>query len=815
MSPSADSSRPTLQRREIEHGGAFRDVLAPAHWPRARLDAWIDWIDWADAAGLRVGDAEATLDGALDAFAARAVGGKDARALAGALLAGLMAFRPCTEALQAVDLTGPNGSGALATILGGLRAEAVSQSLAAAAAERLEAVMEAIHCCEGDAAACSDPAQNVRLAREAQAAIASGLSPAMVADAIALAREGATTWTAGSPAAAIARFLLTIDPGDEVVVGAASAAAWETSRLTLATSDGAQALSQPAAWRGAVRLMAFERQAGFDEAGFRGAVVLAGRALAGLGGGGELALAGLGDWLAAHALPFGSPEARTLALRLHDIAAAALDGLADVRLAAFDDPELSLLLGADCLQRPWTGPIALAESADGESLRTLSEAGHLALERLGCDPAAARAWLLGSGDLAEAPGIDHRALRALGFTDHEISAAEAALPFASSLRAAFAPEVIGAGFVCDVLGATPEQIAAPGFDTLAFAGFEAAAVAEAEAAVMGGGALTGGDWLSEPQRAVLAGAAELDWRPAAEMAAVLAPRLVVPVVLEVPFHTSPTEAFAQIAGVLAAGAPAVRLLRASAPCDFALALAEPERLAPPEPAMETVVERVVERERVRRKLPDRRKGYIQKAAVGGHKVYLHTGEYDDGELGEIFIDMHKEGAAFRSLMNNFAIAISIGLQYGVPLDEFVDAFVFTRFDPAGPVTGNDQVRSATSILDYIFRELGISYLGRDDLASSDTGELNADGLGRGKADEAGEGLAEPQPASRFISKGFSRGAAPDNLVFLPIERRGPGAALLEADVCASCGDVAVVRKGASLICETCGTRAGRLDEGAG
>jgi ribonucleoside-diphosphate reductase alpha chain len=230
------------------------------------------------------------------------------------------------------------------------------------------------------------------------------------------------------------------------------------------------------------------------------------------------------------------------------------------------------------------------------------------------------------------------------------------------------------------------------------------------------------------------------------------------------------------------------------------------------PPEERIVERVVERERVRRKLPDRRKGYIQKASVGGHKVYLHTGEYDDGELGEIFIDMHKEGAAFRSLMNNFAIAISIGLQYGVPLDEFVDAFVFTRFEPAGPVTGNDTVKSATSILDYIFRELGISYLGRHDLASADPGELNADGLGHGKSIAP----EEPQPASRFISRGFSRGAAPDNLVFLPVANRPAGGGVLDAaDVCAACGDVAVVRKGASLICETCGARAGRLTEDQG
>ena len=126
--------------------------------------------------------------------------------------------------------------------------------------------------------------------------------------------------------------------------------------------------------------------------------------------------------------------------------------------------------------------------------------------------------------------------------------------------------------------------------------------------------------------------------------------------------------------------------------------------------------------REREQLPDRRKGYTQKAVVGGHKVYLRTGEYDDGRLGEIFIDMHKEGAAFRSLMNNFAIAISLGLQYGVPLEEYVEAFTFTRFEPAGMVQGNDSIKNATSILDYIFRELAVSYLDRNDLAHVDPSE---------------------------------------------------------------------------------------------
>jgi ribonucleoside-diphosphate reductase alpha chain len=193
-------------------------------------------------------------------------------------------------------------------------------------------------------------------------------------------------------------------------------------------------------------------------------------------------------------------------------------------------------------------------------------------------------------------------------------------------------------------------------------------------------------------------------------------------------------------------------------------------------------------------------------------VYLHTGEYDDGSLGEIFIDMHKEGAAFRSLMNNFAIAISIGLQYGVPLDEFVEAFVYTRFEPAGAVTGNDTIHSATSILDYLFRELGVSYLDRQDLASDDAEALNADGLGRGEAEGQAAGAAAedgedgaPVPAARFISKGFSRGTAPDNLLFLPALRpsrmRGasPG-----GDICPACGELTLLSRGGRLVCDSCG-----------
>jgi len=171
---------------------------------------------------------------------------------------------------------------------------------------------------------------------------------------------------------------------------------------------------------------------------------------------------------------------------------------------------------------------------------------------------------------------------------------------------------------------------------------------------------------------------------------------------------------------------------------------------------EKVVEKVVERivvMRERERMPDRRKGYTQKAVVGGHKVYLRTGEYDDGRLGEIFIDMHKEGAALRSLLNNFAIAVSLGLQYGVPLEEYVDAFTFTRFEPSGPVQGNDSIKYATSILDYVFRELAVSYLERFDLAHVDPTEGGFDALGKGVEE------GKPSAATKYVSKGLTRSRA--------------------------------------------------------
>ena len=250
--------------------------------------------------------------------------------------------------------------------------------------------------------------------------------------------------------------------------------------------------------------------------------------------------------------------------------------------------------------------------------------------------------------------------------------------------------------------------------------------------------------------------------------------------------------------------------------------------------------------------------------VGGHKVYLRTGEYTDGRLGEIFIDMHKEGAAFRSLMNNFAIAVSIGLQYGVPLEEYVEAFTFTRFEPSGLVEGNDTIRMATSILDYVFREVAISYLDRNDLAHVQPDDVLPDAIGSGERQSE---IAEPQittaaeaSLSALVSPGFVRGRlrvlegggaaasvsvttaeapakelvtelADEPQMAMPASAGAAQAAVAvgatiavssgrsakiaearikgyEGDPCSDCGNFTLVRNGTCLKCDTCGGTSG-------
>jgi ribonucleoside-diphosphate reductase alpha chain len=612
--------------------------------------------------------------------------------------------------------------------------------------------------------------------------------------------------------------------------GLSSAVRLWTAALDIeAASEGAAAAWRPLALTlaGVAETIVAHGQAYGDEAAQAGAAELYALAAgAGLAASAEIAAA-LGAYPAfaadrdarlaaikrlASACPVSEIGRRAARLLAQAAKAALRAGLRNAEIIGlYADPALSLRLGDASLGAgAASGPISLAETADGRIVRLLSAHAFSGLQRLDADIDGVVTALLGGRDLSAAPHVNAAALRERGFTELEIGAVSAALPTVGSLREAFGPAVLDAGFVREVLGASAEALADPALDVLALAGFSPAQIAEAEAVLLGRPLR---DAALPPQiKALLAGAEDVGLAANLAMTRIAEVFACAPSLVPLPlaWTDDPTAARRLQSAAARAGLRACRIARAAAPEDFVLDLPappeEPPKRAAALPAFtERVVEKIIERDPTRRRLPDRRKGYIQKAAVGGHKVYIHTGEYDDGELGELFIDMHKEGAAFRSLMNNFAIAVSIGLQYGVPLEEFVEAFVFTRFEPAGRVTGNDSIRSATSILDYIFRELAVSYLDRTDLSNADPDEFNADGLGQGLAD--GTAAEAPLPASKFISKGFSRGAAPDNLVFLPTGPRSrEGAKVLESgqDICPACGDFSLSRQGGRLICETCG-----------
>jgi len=265
-----------------------------------------------------------------------------------------------------------------------------------------------------------------------------------------------------------------------------------------------------------------------------------------------------------------------------------------------------------------------------------------------------------------------------------------------------------------------------------------------------------------------------------------------------------------------------------------------EAAAPRHPVME-VLERAVHRSSPRHRLPNRRSGYTQKSRVGNHKVYLRTGEYADGRLGEIFIDMHREGAAFRSVMNCFAIAVSLGLQHGVPLEEFVDAFVFTRFEPSGPVAGHDAIKMSTSVIDYIFRDLGLTYLGRTDLVHVQPEELYAgttppaerDALPHDDEEEAFVVPYLPgvdgRRSAHLNGHGEHSNGKRNGKTRPEVDDEEPGPAIMpefeagsrgqyqqriarmkgyEGDPCPECANFTMVRNGTCLKCETCGSTSG-------
>ncbi|MBM3516622.1 MAG: vitamin B12-dependent ribonucleotide reductase, partial [Alphaproteobacteria bacterium] len=384
-------------------------------------------------------------------------------------------------------------------------------------------------------------------------------------------------------------------------------------------------------------------------------------------------------------------------------------------------------------------------------------------------------YAVGHGSLRGAPGVSPERLAAKGFGEAEIERLEQAVRAAFDIRFAFNRWTLGEGFCRETLGFSDAELDDIGFDMLAALGFSAAEIEASNIHCCGAMTLEGAPHLRPEHLAVFDCAAPcgprgqryLSWQSHVAMMAAAQPFIsgAISKTINMPNRATIQDCKDAYLTSWRLGLKANALYRDGSKLSQPLAASVSEAEEPAEaetvpPRPQVIAERVVREQMHRRserlRLPARRKGYTQKAMVGGHKVYLRTGEYDDGTLGEIFIDMHKEGAAFRSLMNNFAIAISIGLQYGVPLEEFVEAFTFTRFEPSGAVTGNDAIKMSTSLLDYVFREVAISYLGRHDLAHVEPDDLRPDSVGRG---ESAPVVVQGQLATAIslASNGYIRG----------------------------------------------------------
>ncbi|PTX55934.1 ribonucleoside-diphosphate reductase class II [Litoreibacter ponti] len=498
-------------------------------------------------------------------------------------------------------------------------------------------------------------------------------------------------------------------------------------------------------------------------------------------------------------------------------------------------------------------------------------------------------YAVGHGTLGNAPGINHTSLVGHGFGEAELAKIEAALPSAFDIRFVFNQWTLGEEFCTQTLGIPAAELNNPAFDMLRHLGFSKDQIEAANDHVCGTMTLEGAPHLKEEHYAVFdcanpcgkKGKRFLSVDSHIYMMAAAQSFISGAISKTINMPNNATIEDCQKAYELSwsLGIKANALYRDGSKLSqpLAAALVEDDDEAAEilesgtaqekaavlaEKVIEKVIIKEVEKATARAKMPERRKGYTQKAIVGGHKVYLRTGEYEDGQLGEIFIDMHKEGAGFRAMMNNFAIAVSVGLQYGVPLEEFVDAFTFTKFEPAGMVQGNDSIKNATSILDYIFRELAVSYLDRTDLAHvKPTGET-FDDLGKGEqenlqnVDNLSENAASKslEVLKQISSTGYLRKRVPQELKVLQGGMASMGATSLdgaadpvaalqtlvpevasaaatastaiasgsvsldarakakmqgyEGEACGECGNYTLVRNGTCMKCNTCGGTSG-------
>ena len=523
--------------------------------------------------------------------------------------------------------------------------------------------------------------------------------------------------------------------------------------------------------------------------------------------------------------------------------------------------------------------------AGGGYFKIINQSVPAALEKLGYSTSKAAeivAHAVGHASLGQAPGINHTSLIGHGFGPREIEKLEAALPSAFDIKFVFNQWTLGADFCQKTLGIPAEKLNDPTFDMLRHLGFTKAQTDAANDHVCGTMTLENAPHLRPEHYSVFdcanpcgkTGKRFLSVDSHIYMMAAAQSFIsgAISKTINMPNNATIAETLQAYELSHSLGIKANALYRDGSKLSQPLASALVEDDEEAEEILATgslqekavviaekIIEKVIIKEIVRsnrEKLPERRKGYTQKAIVGGHKVYLRTGEYHDGSLGEIFIDMHKEGAGFRAMMNNFAIAVSVGLQYGVPLDEFVEAFTFTRFEPAGMVQGNDSIKNATSILDYIFRELAVSYLDRTDLAHVKPGGTSFDDLGRGEEEgkrnftEVTEANASLDFLKQISSTGYLRKRVPQELV---VHQGGFGATALATgtdpvatlnmlapegmgysrattalatgsvstdertraklqgytgDSCGECGNFTMVRNGSCLKCNSCGGTTG-------
>ncbi len=505
--------------------------------------------------------------------------------------------------------------------------------------------------------------------------------------------------------------------------------------------------------------------------------------------------------------------------------------------------------------------------AGGGYFKIINRSVPAALETLGYGSAQIEeiiAYAVGHASLGNCPGINHSSLIGHGFGPRELEKIDAALASAFDIRFVFNQWTLGEEFCKGTLGIPADRLNDPGFDLLRHLGFTKAQIDAANDHVCGTMTLEGAPHLDPAHLPVFdcanpcgkKGTRYLSVDSHIRMMAAAQSFIsgAISKTINMPNSASIADALAAYELSWSLGIKANALYRDGSKLSQPLvaALVEDDDEAediltsgsPQEKAAviaEKIVERIIVKEAVRshrEKLPQRRKGYTQKAVVGGHKVYLRTGEYDDGKLGEIFIDMHKEGAGFRAMMNNFAIAVSVGLQYGVPLEEFVDAFTFTRFEPAGMVQGNDSIKNATSILDYVFRELAVSYLDRTDLAHVQPQGARFDDLGGGEGEASPNIAPVSDGASRSLemlrqisSTGYLRKRLPQDLVSLQTEVSAIAIGVAESaevsgevavmdartkarmqgyegDPCGECGNYTLVRNGTCMKCNTCGGTSG-------